>query len=67
MEAQRYIIALLIVVSCGTRPNYNQGHTHDASQERRMRIVMRQDKRMRKKMERVRGRKKKKKVTHKYS
>jgi len=47
------VMCFLILATCTPRivgPNYNQGNTHNASKENRMRIVNKEDVRMKKAM-----------------
>jgi hypothetical protein len=69
----KYIILLLLLASCGSHLNYNVGTTHNADLQNRHRIVMKQDKIMKKSMARARKKampkdinKVRKKKSHKY-
>lgn len=54
---KHFFILLLLVTSCmSVGPNYNQGKNHNSSLEKRTQIVLKQDMKMRRKMNKVRNR-----------
>jgi hypothetical protein len=54
---KHFFILLIVLTSCGSSgPNYNQGSNHNSSQQKRVKIVMHQDQKMRRKMNATRNR-----------
>ncbi len=53
---RHFFILLIVLTSCGSSgPNYNQGRDHNSSLEKRASIVLKQDLKMRRKMNRIRN------------